>query len=370
VSQQSPTALSYLFEDVPEPGEVRDIVPGVRWLRMPLPMALDHINLYLLEDTDGWWVIDTGIAVDPTEALWEQVFASELQGKPIKAVLATHYHPDHIGMAGWICERWRVPFYMTEVEYLSGLSFSRMQREHYSWSSGQYLQHAGFNPEQVEHASTRFGGFGDYIKPMPTAYRRMVDGSSMVINGHRWRVVVGRGHSPEHACLYCESLNLLISGDQVIPKITSNVSVMAGEPEANPLKEWLASHERLLELLPADALVLPAHNAPFYGLHVRLRHLIEHHEEHLLALEEACVDAMPTALELLPVLFKRPLDDNHIGLALGEWIAHLNFLHHRGQLERVLNEAGHYVYRSIDDTLGLRLRRHRPVADDQPPIQV
>lgn len=362
--------LNYLFEDVPGPGELREIKPGVQWLRMPLPMALDHINLYLLEDHDGWWIIDTGIAVGATQELWQQIFASSLGDKPVKAVLSTHYHPDHIGMAGWLCEHWQVPFYMTQAEYLSGLAYSRMQREHFSWSSAQHLQRSGFTPAQVELARSRFSGFGDYIKPMPMAYRRLVDGTSLSINGHSWRVVVGSGHSPEHACLYSENLNILISGDQVIPRITSNVSVMGGEPEANPLKDWLNSHERFLEELPADALVLPAHNAPFYGLHARLRYLIEHHEDHLQALEEACLDNSPTAMELLPVLFKRPLEGSQVGLALGECVAHLNYLHQRGQLERKLNNDGHYTYRSVDETLGLRLRRHHHEGEDQPPYQV
>jgi glyoxylase-like metal-dependent hydrolase (beta-lactamase superfamily II) len=360
----------YLFEDVPAPGELREITAGVMWLRMPLPMALDHINLYLLEDEDGWWIIDTGIAVGPTQQLWEQIFATGLGDKPVKAVLSTHYHPDHVGMAGWLCERWQVPFYMTQAEYLSGLAFSRMQQEHYSWNSARYYQLAGYRPEQIEAARRRFSGFGDYIKPMPTAYRRLVDGASLTINGQRWRVLVGRGHCPEHACLYSEALNILISGDQVIPKITSNVSVMGGEPEANPLREWLASHERFLDILPADALVLPAHNAPFRGLHARLRRLIEHHEEHLLALEEACVDAAPTAVDLLPVLFKRQLDEHTLGMALGECIAHLNYLHQRGQLARTVDERGHYTYRSIDDTLPMRLRRNRFEFEDQAPMQV
>ncbi len=366
----STAAIRYLFDDVPAPGTLREIAPGVLWLRMPLPMALDHINLYLLEDDDGWWIIDTGIALGPTQELWEQIFTQCLGDKPVKAVLSTHYHPDHIGMAGWLCERWQVPFYMTQAEYLSGLAFSRMQQEHFSWSSARFLQTAGFSPHQVEQARKRFSGFGDYIKPMPMAYRRLVDGTSLSINGHRWRVVVGRGHCPEHACLYCESLNILISGDQVIPKITSNISVMGGEPEANPLKDWLASHERFLEILPPDALVLPAHNAPFHGLHARLRRLIEHHEEHLLALEEACVAASPTALELLPVLFKRTLDEHTLGMALGECIAHLNYLHQRGQLARDINTAGHYTYQSTDETLPLRLRRNRSEPDDQPILQV
>ncbi len=362
--------LNYLFDDVPGPGELREIRPGVQWLRMPLPMALDHINLYLLEDHDGWWIIDTGIAVGATRSLWEQIFAGRLGDKPVKAVLSTHYHPDHVGMAGWLCERWQVPFYMTQAEYLSGLAFSRMESEHFSWSSAQHLQRSGYTPEQIALARGRFSGFGDMIEPMPMAYHRLVDGANLSINGHNWRVVVGSGHSPEHACLFCETLNILVSGDQVIPNITSNVSVMGGEPEANPLKDWLISHERFLTELPADALVLPAHNAPFYGLHERLRYLIEHHEDHLQALEEACLDQKPTALDLLPVLFRRPLDDSQIGLALGECVAHLNYLHQRGQLERSVNGAGHFIYRSVDPTLSLRLRRHRHEGEDQPPYQV
>ncbi len=362
--------LSYLFEDAPDAGQLREIVPGVLWLRMPLPMALDHINLYLLEDCDGWWIVDTGIALGPTQDLWESVFERHFQDKPVKAVLSTHHHPDHTGMAGWLCERWRVPFYITEAEYFTGLSFSRTQPEHYSWTTALHMERSGYTAEQIAASREEFGGFGSVITPMPTAYRRLVDGAFLSINGNRWQVVVGRGHSPEHACLYSSALNILISGDQVIPRITSNISVSGAEPEGNPLKEWLNSHERFLERLPDDALVLPAHNTPFYGLHERLRYLIEHHEEHLLALEEACLDASCSAMELLPVLFKRPLEGHNLGLALGECIAHLNYLHQRGQLSRTVDDHGCYRYRSVDSTLPKRLRQQRHAAEDNSPLQV
>ncbi|MBT4522574.1 MAG: MBL fold metallo-hydrolase [Halieaceae bacterium] len=361
---------NYLFKDTPAQGTVREIVPGLYWLRMPLPMALDHINLYLLEDDDGWWVVDTGIAFGATETLWDQIFANELGGKPIKAVMCTHMHPDHIGMAGWLCEKWRVPFYMTRMEYMSGLSFSRMSSKDFSWTSEQYYTRAGFSADQITSLRQRFAGFGSVVKPMPGAFRRLVDGDSLVIKGNRWRVVVGRGHSPEHACLYSDALNILISGDQVIPKITSNVSVSPAEPDANPLKEWLASHEHFLDILPGDALILPAHNAPFHGLHERLRFLIDHHEDHLLALEEACAEATPCALELLPVIFKRKLDADQVGLALGECVAHLNYLVQRGQLMRFEDEQGRYRYRSIDETLPHRLRKQSHYGIENEPIQV
>ncbi len=363
--------LTYPFEDPPEAGATREIAPGVLWLRMPLPMALDHINVYLLEDDDGWWVIDTGIAIGPTESLWEALFAGgSLGDRPVKAVVSTHYHPDHSGMAGWLCERWRVPFYMTQAEYLTGLAFSRITNDHFSWTSERHYTRAGYTAEQVERVRNQFRGLGPYVKPLPTAYNRLVDGQELTIGGRRWRVVVGRGHSPEHACLYNGALNLLISGDQVIPRITSNISVTGSEPEANPLREWLNSHERFLESLPADALVLPSHNTPFYGLHERLRFLIEHHEEHLVALEEACVDRAQTAVELLPVLFDRELDDTQVGLAVGECMAHLNYLVHRGQLQRTEDREGRYRYRSVDDTLQWRLRKWRHEGDSQPPYQV
>ena len=362
--------LQYPYADVPAPGATKEVLPGLHWLRMPLPMALDHINLYLIEDTDGWWIVDTGMFIGPTQALWEEIFATGLGGKPVKAVLCTHMHPDHIGMAGWLCEKWRVALYMSRGEYFSGRAFSSMEKADFGWTSAQHLRRSGFDPEKIEQARQNFGGFSSVITPMPGAFRRLCDGDSLLINGNRWRVVVGSGHSPEHACLYSDSLNVLLSGDQVIPRITSNVSVSGNEPEANPLKEWLESHEKFLATLPDDALVLPAHNTPFYGLHERLRVLIEHHKEHLLAIEQACTQSDATAFELLPVLFKRKLDPSHIGLALGECVAHLNYLFQRGQLSRVEDALGHYRYRSIDETLPLRLRekRHEPL--DDVPIQV
>lgn len=359
------SALNYPFAELPEPGRCQLVAPGIKWLRMPLPMALDHINLYLLEDDDGWWVIDTGIAYGATQKLWRQIFADELGDKPIKAVLCTHMHPDHVGQAGWLCDEWKVPLYMTMGEYLSARVFSTMTADDLSWTSERFFRQAGMPTDFFAQMKSLFRGFGSVVEKLPGAYHRLEDGDRLSIGGVRWEIVVGSGHSPEHACLYSAALNVLISGDQVIPRITSNVSVTPGEPEGNPLRSWLFSHQDFLERLPADALVLPAHNTPFYGLHERLRALIVHHEDHLLALEQACATPQ-SALELLPVLFKRELDETLIGMALGECVAHLNYLHQRGQLSRLEDTQGVYRFVSVDDTLPQRVRQGGHTADDSP----
>lgn len=363
--------LDYPFGDaLPAPGALKEVAGGVYWLRMPLPMALDHINLYLLEDTDGWWVVDTGMALQPTQSLWREIFARQLNGKPIKAVLCTHWHPDHTGNAGWLCDHWQVPLYITRTEYLTGMYYTRSEPEQLGKASEQHLLRLGRSPEDIAGFQKAMGGLRQMVSPLPGAYQRLVNGAVLSIDGRRWRVLIGRGHSPEHACLYCDSLNLLISGDQVIPRISSNISIGPEEPDGNPLREWLQSLEHFLEVLPGDALVLPAHNVPFKGLHQRLRHLIEHHEDSLLALEEACVNDSRTAMGLLPALFQRKLSEEQINMALGECVAHLNYLIQRGQVARELDSQGVYRFRSIDDTLPLRLRQRRVPREGYQPIQV
>lgn len=359
--------LEYPYPDIPAFGTKQKLLEGVYWLRMALPMSLDHINLYMLEDDDGWWIIDTGMPLGDTQQHWQQIFDNHLEGKPIKAVIVTHMHPDHVGLAGWICDTWRVPLYMSFGEYYNARCFAKMTAEDLSWTSEAYFKSAGMGDNFYTQFKKNFTGFASVVGTMPGAFIRLSENDVLTIAGHNWRVIIGRGHSPEHVCLYCEELSVLLSGDQVIPKITSNVSVMAVEPEGNPLQQWLESLEKL-KSLGADTLVLPAHNTPFRGLHQRLQYLIEHHEDHLLALEEACVTPK-TAVELLPVLFTRELDKSQLTMALGECVAHLNYLSYQGRLERQQDEQGVYRFLSIDPTLVERARpgeHHR----DSGPMEV
>jgi glyoxylase-like metal-dependent hydrolase (beta-lactamase superfamily II) len=362
-------SLRYPFDDLPPHGEARTIAPGIKWLQMPLPFALDHINLYLLEDGDGWVVVDTGIKGDRTQGYWRQIFERELDGKPVTRVIVTHMHPDHLGQAGWICREFGAPLLMSRTEYYYARTFSVENQTKLPPEAIAFYERGGVPDSILQEIIARgWGNFSANVEPVPVGYYRLVDGQVLMIGGRAWRVVTGSGHSPEHVCLYCDELDVLISGDQVLPRITSNVSVNANEPEEDPLSYWLASHRKFLDL-PDTAFVLPSHNRPFYGLHARLRYLLDHHEDRMLACEEKCTEPQ-TAFDLLPVMFSRELDSFQTMLALGECMAHLHCLMNMGRLDRFLHEDGRYRYRSIDPSLSDRAHPDRHEGPDPAPLMV
>lgn len=366
------TELEYPYREHPAPGTTQEVVPGVRWLTMPMGGSLNHINLYLLEDDAGWWVVDTGLSLAETSELWREIFAADLGGRPVVGVICTHMHPDHVGQAKMITDEFRCPLYMTRAEYYQARAFSGGGATHHAtWISREFYIRAGMPADYLEALRRQWEGrasAGMTMPEMPAGYQRLEDGDVLTIGGRQWHVVVGAGHSPEHACLYCPSQKVLLSGDQILPVITSNVSVHPTEPEANPLKEWMESHDRFLEL-PGDLLVLPAHNLPFYGIRARLRALISHHEDRMLAIEEHCVQPA-LAKDLLPVLFARELDPRQMMMALGEAIAHLHLLMHRNRIERTLHEDGCYRFRSIDPDLARRAHPDRHDAPSDGPMMV
>jgi glyoxylase-like metal-dependent hydrolase (beta-lactamase superfamily II) len=340
-----PQSLIYPLESPTAAGQAVPVAPGVLWLRMPLPMTLNHINVWALEDGDTWTIVDTGMHTPDTAAAWESAFAGALGGRPIGRVICTHMHPDHIGMAGWLTRRFDCRLSITRLEYVTCRMLVADTGREPPLEAVRFYRAAGWDEEAMQDYQRRFGGFGRLIHQLPDSFRRISDGDEIGIGGRIWRAVIGRGHSPEHLCLHCPDLALMISGDQVLPRITSNVSVFPTEPDADPLAEWLASISEVARRIPDEVLVLPSHNEPFRSLHARLAALGSRHEELLGRLREALREPK-RAIDLFGVMFRRRVDLSVLTLATGEALAHLNCLRNRRQVTRELDTHGIAWYRA------------------------
>jgi glyoxylase-like metal-dependent hydrolase (beta-lactamase superfamily II) len=347
--------LEYAFGDtLPAPGTVHEVSPGVFWIRMTLPFALDHINLWLLRDEfdkgpglqQGWTIIDCGVATDATREAWETIFSTCLQGLPILRVIATHYHPDHLGLADWLCTRWNAPLWMTTGEY----AFARMVSAGLQGATGaavapHFQRHGVSDEDMLVKLQARLNHYTKLVPSIPTTYRAYHDGQNLRIGARDWRVITGFGHSPEHASLYCADLKVLISGDMVLPRISTNVSVPAIEPEANPVQLYLDSLMKYRHL-PDDALVLPSHGKPFRGLHTRVGQLHEHHRDRLAEVVSACATPQ-SAADIVPIMFRRALDAHQLSFALGEALAHLHKLWFDGVLRRETGADGVIRFQTV-----------------------
>lgn len=333
--------LIYPFDERPDETSRIELAPGVYWLRLPFDFGIDHINLWLLEDGDGWTLVDTGFDQDSTRKIWESWIETLLDGKPIRKVIATHLHPDHVGLAGWLVNRFDAAFYMSRTDYLLCRALAADTGRKAPEEGVRFYKAAGFSDEALARYRERFGMFGELIYPLPQSFTRLSQGQELKIGDYTWRVEIGMGHTPEHVCLFCVELNMFIAGDQILPKISSNVSLFPTEPQANPLQDWIDSCARLQTVLPEDCLVLPAHNDPFYGAHARLQSLIDNHENALARLRDIC-DTPRKAVDgkIFSVLFKRKIDRNNFFMATGESLANLMCLVHRGELQLTFDEDG------------------------------
>ena len=325
-------------------GEGSGLTPAVRWIRMELPFALNHINLWLLRDEidgrPGWTVVDCCIARDESRAQWEQVFATQLDGLPILRVIVTHMHPDHIGLAHWLCARWNAPLWISATDYHSARLASQSTLGFGGEGAARFFAlHGLTDPASVEKIRGRTSYYPSLVPDVPRNFHRLMDGQTVRIGGRDWRCISGYGHAPEHMALYCDALHVLISGDMVLPRISTNVSVYEMEPESDALKLFLDSIEKFRSL-PADTLTLPSHGKPFTGLHTRIDQLQDHHRDRLAEVLEACTARPGSAADMLPVLFKRTLDLHQTTFAMGESIAHLHKLWFEGRLQRTLHADG------------------------------
>lgn len=333
-----------LGDQLPPMGSTLTVAPGVKWVRMALPFALDHINLWLLRDRgedgrEGWAIVDCGITNEATRSAWEQVFDEHLEGLPVLRVIVTHMHPDHIGLAHWLTEKWGTPdqpcrMWISGTDWNAARMASRSTIGHGGQTAADFFgSHGLTNPEALEKVRQRSNYYGSMVPAVPDQYRRLLDGDVLRIGDHDWRCISGYGHAPEHIALYSETQKLLISGDMVLPRISTNVSVIDLEPEANPLALYLQSLGRY-ENLADDTLVLPSHGRPFTGLKRRLAQLREHHDDRLADTLKRCTESPASAADLLPILFRPNLDLHQTTFAMGEAVAHLHALWQRGELVR------------------------------------
>lgn len=337
----SRAGLIYPWGDAgPDVGKTIDIAPGIRWARIPMPGSLGHINSWLLDDGDGFAIVDTGLCLRMCSDGWKALMADALAHQQATSVICTHLHPDHIGLAGWLAKKYDTKIWMTRGEMLTARAILSDTSQTVPDEVITQWQFSGWSAAQIETAKAAgWGRFQASVYPLPRGYVRMSDGDVLDMGAHQWRVVTGSGHSPEHACLWNEKQGVLVSGDQVLPRISSNVSVSIMEPDADPLGEWLDSIDKLLATVPADVITCPAHGEPFKGLHIRLMALRDEHRMRLYNLAEAIADQPMRAVDSFSYLFNRQITDEHLSLATGEALAHLKRLEVEGRVRRVMEEG-------------------------------
>jgi len=339
-----PAAVRYLSPPVPL-GEPVAVAPGIFWLRLPLPFALDHVNVWLLDDGDGWTLIDAGVRDERTIAIWEGLLAGFLAERPIRRIIATHFHPDHVGLCGWLAERLETSFVASRIEWLQARLLALDTSDGYVQAGQQFDVAAGLTVEQVALRYDRGNRYRQTVAAPPPVYTRLAAGDTIGMGGSDWRVMIGEGHSPEMLTFWCAERAILIAADQLLPRISPVVAVWPPTPAADPLAEFLDSLPQYLAL-PADALVLPSHDAPYHGLHDRVQGLVRHHDERLELTLRACVEPA-TTVEVMGKLFRRKFDVHQLGFALGETTAHLNYLLARGRLAAVGERDGARLFRTV-----------------------
>lgn len=328
--------LEYPFDSVPAAGEIRPVAPGVAWVRMTLPFALDHINLWLLDDNESVTLVDTGYGLDATREAWESILAQ--LARPVTRLIVTHCHPDHLGLAQWLIEKTGAVLAMSLGEYLGGYALWNQLPGYNATSMVAQFRRHGLDETRCEALAQRGNAYKRGVPALPTQYRRLRDGECIAIGQHEWRVIVGHGHSPEHVSLYCDELEVLISGDMLLPRISTNVSVFAATPDDDPLAHFLESINALKQL-PQASLVLPSHGNPFRNIALRVDQLVEHHDDRCAELLAACNEPR-SAGEILSTLFPRELDTHQVMFAMGEAIAHLNHLEHQGRVSKTVGDDG------------------------------
>jgi glyoxylase-like metal-dependent hydrolase (beta-lactamase superfamily II) len=331
-----PSSLSFPFAEPPAFGETVEIAPGLLWARIPLPFRLDHVNIYLIEDQGGWAIFDTGIADDVTREAWTKLLA----GRRVTRVIVSHFHPDHIGLAGWLCARHDAPLLTSQTTYLGCINISLRPDNDAADHYRAFYVGNGLPDDVTAQVTTRGHSYLRMVTDLPPTFARIVAGDDLVIGGRTFRAMSGEGHAPEQIMLWCAEEKLFLAADEVLEKITPNISVWAIDPTADPLGLFYRSLRQLKTDLPEDALALAGHRLPFVGVHRRCDELIAHHEERCGMIAAACRERPQSVSDLLPVVFPRVADPHQLGFAFSEVFAHVNRMLRDGRLIWADRSAG------------------------------
>lgn len=340
MTAEKSSSLNFPFALPPAPGEVLEVAPGLLWARLALPFRLDHVNIYLISDGEGYAVFDTGIANEDTRQAWRALLEGPLRGRRLTRLIVSHFHPDHIGLAGWLCETFGIPLLTTQTCYLGCANISLSPGALEAPVYAQTYRRHGMSEAATRLVTTQGHGYLHMVAPLPPTFQRLGAGDTLIIGPRRFEVLTGDGHAPEQAMLVCASEKLFLAADQVLAKISPNIGVWAVDPDGDPLGLYLRSLKALMRDVAADVLVLPGHNLPFTGLHQRCAELIEHHGARCELVAQACASGPKSIVEIVPVLFTRALDPHQLSFAFSEAQAHVNYMIRRGRLHWQQGEGG------------------------------
>ncbi len=336
--------IHYPHETPPAKGTAREIADGILWIRLSMPLGLDHVNVYALREPNGWTVIDTGLDTKLNRREWAAIIKDDLRGDPILRVVVTHHHPDHVGLAGWFMAQ-GAELLMTRTAWLTARMLTLDEEPTPSPEAVSFWRGAGMDEALLsKRLDNRPFNFCDTVYPLPLGFTRLEEGAVHRLGGRDWVVHLGQGHAPDHATLWCQDAPLVLAGDQLLPSISPNLGVYPTEPMADPVAEWLESCARFETMAREDHLVLPGHKLPYHGLPARLAQLSDNHHGALARLREHLRAEPRTAVDCFAPLFKRQIDEATYGLAMVEAVAHLNHLYHLGEVTREMDARGAWVW--------------------------
>lgn len=333
------TGIEYFGPAPPKPGGAVELYPGIVWARIQLPFRPGWVNVWLLEDRGRWTIVDCGFDWEPAREGWKSLLHA-LGDPVVSQILVTHAHFDHVGLSGWLRDRFGATSGMAPIE------FEYVQFIRSDWDLGrfkQFFRAAGCTETMVEE----FAGWKEWaqraVEAVPIDYIPLHAGDEILIGGRTWRLLCSGGHSRGQLAFWCERDAILIGGDIVLPRIHASIGVSPSDSKTDPVADALAGW-RALRYLPADTAVLPSHGVPFTGLHARLDQHEAQCRQRLECLLETCSARSVSASDAMTLVYGNVVPSSP-RIAVCEMQAYLNYLEIEGQISRSMFADGVARYR-------------------------